>query len=107
MLSSFNTHVKKHAPQPPPLPNPKATEALRITSSELVRLGVMDTIIPEPLGGAHANPVEAFPAIKDAILSTFREYEPMSEREIQLDRWVAGCGGWVCVFFREGVCGGG
>ena len=46
----------------------------------------MDTIIPEPLGGAHGNPVEAFPHIKDAIMNTFSEYSKMSEREIQLDR---------------------
>lgn len=64
-----------------------ATEALRITAPELVRLGVMDTIVPEPLGGAHSDPVAAFPHIKDAIMSAFREYEPMSEREIQLDRY--------------------
>ena len=63
-----------------------ATEALRITAPELVRLGVMDTIVPEPLGGAHSDPVAAFPAIKDAIMGAFREYEHMSEREIQLDR---------------------
>ncbi|KAI8469767.1 MAG: acetyl-CoA carboxylase [Monoraphidium minutum] len=64
-----------------------ATEALRITAPELIKLGVMDTVVPEPLGGAHADPVAAFPAIKGAIMSTFREYEVMSEREIQLDRY--------------------
>lgn len=47
----------------------------------------MDVIVPEPLGGAHSDPVSAFPAIKDAIMGTFREYEHKSEREIQLDRW--------------------
>jgi acetyl-CoA carboxylase carboxyl transferase subunit alpha len=78
-LDSSPTPRSPHAPQ--------ATEALRITAPELVKLGVMDTIVPEPLGGAHADPVAAFPAIKDAIMATYREYEPMSEREIQLDRW--------------------
>jgi hypothetical protein len=88
---------------PPPLNLPRqATEALRITAPELVRLGVMDTIIPEPLGGAHADPVAAFPAIKDAIMATYREYEPLSEREIQLDRWeVRGCLGLF--FARRGL----
>jgi acetyl-CoA carboxylase carboxyl transferase subunit alpha len=46
----------------------------------------MDEVIPEPLGGAHSDPVAAFPAIKAAIMGTFRHYENMSEREIQLDR---------------------
>jgi len=62
---------------------------VRITAPELIKLEVMDTIIPEPLGGAHSDPVAAFPAIKTAIMDTFAEYEHMSEREIQLDRWGA------------------
>ena len=49
----------------------QATEALRITSSELVTFGVMDTIIEEPLGGAHADPMGAFPAIKAAIMNVY------------------------------------
>jgi hypothetical protein len=65
---------------------PQATEALRITAPELVKFGIMDSIVPEPLGGAHANPTAAFPAIRDHLLATFREYEHLSETEIRLDR---------------------
>ena len=64
-----------------------ATEALRITSAELVRMKVMDTIIPEPLGGAHADPVAAFPAIKRVLMETYEEYSKMTELEIKLDRY--------------------
>ena len=46
----------------------QATEALKITAPDLVKAGVMDEIIREPLGGAHADPMAAFPYIKDAIL---------------------------------------
>ena len=46
----------------------QATEALKITAPDLVKSGVMDEIIREPLGGAHADPMAAFPYIKDAIL---------------------------------------
>lgn len=49
----------------------QATEALRITAPELVNFGVMDAIIPEPMGGAHGNPMAAFPAIKDAIMNIY------------------------------------
>ncbi len=55
------------------VPTPQATEALRITAPELVKFGVMDTVIPEPLGGAHADPLAAFPRIKEAILNTYKE----------------------------------
>ncbi len=51
----------------------QATEALRITSSELVTFGVMDTVIEEPLGGAHADPMGAFPAIKTAIMKIYND----------------------------------
>lgn len=34
---------------------PQATEALRITAPELIKLEVMDEVIPEPLGGAHRS----------------------------------------------------
>lgn len=49
-----------------------ATEALRITAADLVRLGVMDRIVEEPLGGAHRNPMGSFPFIRDALLETFQ-----------------------------------
>lgn len=51
----------------------QATEALRITAPELINFGVMDTIVPEPLGGAHADPVLAFPYIKEALLNVYKE----------------------------------
>eukprot|EP00877_Chromochloris_zofingiensis_P012081 jgi/Chrzof1/7126/Cz02g12030.t1_CAC2[v5.2] len=65
----------------------EATEALRITAADLVKVSVMDEIIPEPLGGAHADPVAAFPYVKTAIMNTYRQYETMNEMEIRLDRY--------------------
>jgi acetyl-CoA carboxylase carboxyl transferase subunit alpha len=50
----------------------QATEALRITSQELLNFGVMDTVIEEPLGGAHSDPMGAFPAIKKAIMDVYK-----------------------------------
>ncbi|KAK9809169.1 hypothetical protein WJX72_010598 [[Myrmecia] bisecta] len=64
-----------------------ATEALKITSSELVNFGVMDHIIPEPLGGAHSDPMGAFPAIREAIMSVYKHYSDMAVADIKLDRY--------------------
>jgi acetyl-CoA carboxylase carboxyl transferase subunit alpha len=64
-----------------------ATEALKITSKALVNFGVMDGVIPEPSGGAHADPMAAFPAIKTAITDLWAEYSTKSEDEIKLDRY--------------------
>ena len=38
-----------------------AAEALKLTAQDLLRLGVVDTIVPEPLGGAHRAPERRSP----------------------------------------------
>ena len=44
-----------------------AAEALKITAQELERLGVIDGIIPEPIGGAHRAFEATFTAVRDTI----------------------------------------
>lgn len=46
---------------------PKAAEALKLSADHLERLGVVDEIIPEPLGGAHNDPTQAASALKYVI----------------------------------------
>src|SRR5213078_5104714 len=48
---------------------PRAAEALRLTAPDLLRLGIMDAVVPEPEGGAHANPVAAAANVKAAIVA--------------------------------------
>jgi acetyl-CoA carboxylase carboxyl transferase subunit alpha len=45
----------------------EAAEALRLTAQDLLRLGVVDRIVPEPLGGAHRLPKEAVDSLGQAI----------------------------------------
>jgi len=45
-----------------------AAEAMRVTAGDLQALGVVDRIVPEPLGGAHRAPDEAISSLKTAIL---------------------------------------
>jgi acetyl-CoA carboxylase carboxyl transferase subunit alpha len=45
-----------------------AAEAMRITAQDLQALGVVDRIVPEPLGGAHRDPQAAIANLKGAIL---------------------------------------
>jgi acyl-CoA carboxylase subunit beta len=52
---------------------PRAAEALRITAPDLVRLRIMDAVVPEPEGGAHTDPVAAAANLKAAIVSSLRE----------------------------------
>ena len=50
----------------------EAAEALKLTPEDNLRLKIIDGIIPEPLGGAHKNPEEAYKAVKQQIQKDFR-----------------------------------
>ncbi len=50
-----------------PSRGPEAAEALRISAKQTLALGVIDEIVPEPLGGAHKDPLEAARLVKEAI----------------------------------------
>lgn len=57
----------------------ESAEALKLTSEDLLRLGVIDTIINEPLGGAHHAPEEAYKNVKRFIideLSVLKNLDP-------------------------------
>ncbi|HEX7006494.1 MAG TPA: acetyl-CoA carboxylase carboxyltransferase subunit alpha [Alphaproteobacteria bacterium] len=45
----------------------EAAEALKLTAQDLLELGVIDAIVPEPLGGAHRDRKAAIAALGDAI----------------------------------------
>lgn len=44
-----------------------AAEALRISATDLVSLGIVDEVLPEPVGGAHRNPGETAETLKTAV----------------------------------------
>lgn len=53
--------------------SPHAAEALKLTSKDLLKLGVIDTIVPEPLGGAHRDPHTAGHNLEQYIAKTLRD----------------------------------
>ncbi|XP_047981177.1 acetyl-coenzyme A carboxylase carboxyl transferase subunit alpha, chloroplastic-like [Salvia hispanica] len=77
---------------------PKAAEKLRITAQEHYKLKIADAIIPEPLGGAHADPLWSSLRIKDAILQEMEELTKMTTEELlehrRLKFRVIGAGGF-------------
>jgi len=46
----------------------KAANALKLAASDLLRLGIVDGLIPEPAGGAHTDPQATIAAIKSALI---------------------------------------
>lgn len=67
--------------------SPQAAEALKITAWDLKELGILDHILPEPLGAAHAQPVEAAEILKKALLQTLAELDKMSSQELRQQRY--------------------
>jgi len=53
----------------------QAAEALRITAPDLRKLGLIDTIIPEPVGGAHRNPDAAAESLEKYITTSLDEFK--------------------------------
>jgi len=67
----------------------KAQEAatnMRITAQDLARFHIIDTIIPEPAGGAHRNPVAAMTAAGDAIESALHDLEGLDSKALRKAR---------------------
>jgi acetyl-CoA carboxylase carboxyl transferase subunit alpha len=63
-----------------------AAAALKITAQDLKRLGVIDEIVSEPLGGAHRNPEAAIAAGGDAIARALQALEGVSPEVLRTQR---------------------
>ena len=59
----------------------KAAEALKITARELHELGLVDEIIPEPLGGAHNDPETTARALRQHLLKHLKQLQKLSAGE--------------------------
>ena len=71
-----------------PTKNREMAEALKITSPDALRLGVIDEIIPEPLGGAHRNVDIAARNVKMAIIKHLDELEKLSIPDLLEKRYM-------------------
>ncbi|MFZ5963406.1 acetyl-CoA carboxylase carboxyltransferase subunit alpha [Thalassococcus sp. BH17M4-6] len=60
----------------------EAAEALRLTAQDLVRLGVADRVIPEPLGGAHRDPGGTIASVGAAIAAMLGEMEDVKPKQL-------------------------
>ncbi|SHG83827.1 acetyl-CoA carboxylase carboxyltransferase subunit alpha [Kaistia soli DSM 19436] len=63
-----------------------AATNMKITAQDLLRFGVIDQIIPEPVGGAHRGPEQAIEAVGDAIFVALAAFDGMPEAEIKRQR---------------------
>ena len=66
--------------------NVLAAEALKLTAGDLLRLGVVDEVLPEPLGGAHRDPAAAAATLKAAVLRHLERLAGVSSETLLEDR---------------------
>jgi acetyl-CoA carboxylase carboxyl transferase subunit alpha len=63
----------------------QAAEALQLTAPDLKKQGIIDEIMPEPLGGAHRNPEQAAQVLKETILQELKQLAKIKPEKL-LDR---------------------
>ncbi|AMO78144.1 MULTISPECIES: acetyl-CoA carboxylase carboxyl transferase subunit alpha [Pseudomonas] len=66
---------------------PEAAEAMGITAARLKDLGIVDTVIPEPLGSAHRDPAAAAESIRNALKSQLGMLKGLSTQELLARRY--------------------
>lgn len=69
-----------------------AATALKITAQDLLKLGVCDEIVPEPLGGAHREPYRAIDSLGKALenaLAGMDGLSPAKLRQVRRERFLA------------------
>jgi acetyl-CoA carboxylase carboxyl transferase subunit alpha len=59
-----------------------AAEALKITGPDLLKLGIVDLVLPEPSGGNHWAPLQAAETLKTALLEQLAELQLLSEQQL-------------------------
>ena len=66
---------------------PDAAEALKITSDHLKKFGLVDEIIPEPLGGAHNDPAQTAETLKAQLLKHLKALKKTPLKKLQAERY--------------------
>ena len=64
----------------------EAAEALKLTAQDLLRLGVVNQVVPEPLGAAHRDKEKAFAAVGSAVEEALRALEKVDGNQLRQRR---------------------
>ncbi|MDB5037308.1 MAG: acetyl-CoA carboxylase carboxyl transferase subunit alpha [Bacteriovoracaceae bacterium] len=65
----------------------KAAEALQLTAADLVKSGIADLVVPEPLGGAHRDPLSSALGLKAALLKELKNLQTFSQPDLLTNRY--------------------
>jgi len=75
----------------------EAARALRLTSSDLFKLGVADEVIDEPAGGAHADPKTTMASVAEAVVRHLNDLDKREVDTLLTERWAKyeAMGAWI------------
>lgn len=65
---------------------PEAAEAMKVTAQHLKELGVIDGIVPEPLGGAHRDPAAAIASLGTALEAALNDFDGREANAVRAAR---------------------
>ena len=65
----------------------KAAEALKLTANDLAGLGIVDAVIPEPVGGAHTDWDETAARLRDVLIDQLAQLDTLPPDELRRERW--------------------
>jgi len=65
---------------------PEAAEALKLTAPDLLELGIVEEVVPEPPGGAHLDAVASAEALGEAVSRHLSELEQLSAEDLVVQR---------------------
>ena len=59
-----------------------AAESMKLTSKDMLKNGLVDGVIKEPVGGAHSNPQEIYKTVKEEIINSVEEYSKLEVNKL-------------------------
>lgn len=65
----------------------EAAQAMGITAERLKELGFVDSLVPEPLGGAHRDPAQAAERVKETLLASLERLDTLDENSLLEHRY--------------------
>jgi acetyl-CoA carboxylase carboxyl transferase subunit alpha len=74
----------------------QAAEALKLTADDMLALGIIDRIVPEPVGGAHKNPKQSIETLKTMLVEELKKLKKMKPEKLVAQRVEKFCkmGAW-------------
>ena len=61
---------------------PEAAEVLKLTGPDLLKMGIIDEIVPEPLGGAHKDPLKTAENLRSVINRNLKELNNLKKEDL-------------------------